>query len=76
MKWKPIETAPLDRYVDVWVGSGVRVTDAFWGVRSQDEEVCKEFGFSKIGWCHESDDGWVYPIEPTHWMPIPGPPQR
>ena len=61
--WQPIETLPVDQYVDVWVKSrhnpdfGQRLTD-----------VCKST---------EHSSGWIGVqkwLIPTHWMPLPQPP--
>lgn len=65
--WRPIETAPRDgTRVDLWQ-QGHRFTDAFW---DEGEEW----------WCIDSrySDGEPCPLavspEPTHWMPLPAPP--
>lgn len=65
MEWQPIETAPEEKYIDVWISipnsnnGGRRITD-----------VCKTKAHSK---------GWVglegfYIEHLTHWMPLPNPP--
>lgn len=60
--WQPIETAPRDRWILVWrQDSDVR--DAAW-VRFGDLKGC---------WT-EGTGGMLLP-EPTHWLPLPEPPQ-
>lgn len=85
MTWRPIETAPKDgTLVDLWCvdpagefvpeGGGIRLTDCGW------DDVS--------GWTRIMDDGdedivqdWVDnplglpPWKPTHWMPLPEPPE-
>jgi len=66
--WQPISTAPKDgTEIDVWIGSE-RVVDVFWSHK-------------RNAWCrseYEQNFGYVdYTIQPpTHWMPIPSPPQE
>jgi hypothetical protein len=74
-EWRPIETAPKDgSFIMVWVdhpGSEfcpepfARVDLAYW------DEGTTTPGFERTpGWaCH-----WIG--TPTHWMPLPAPPQR
>ena len=68
MEWQPIETAPKD-------GTRVLLIDAddagtvCWGEWSDWDEVpeCRDIG--DIG-CNGQ-----YDYQPTHWMPLPSPPQ-
>lgn len=64
MSWQPIETAPLDKAVlvayDVCVGEA-----AYHG---EDE-----------GWYwanNDPTDSWGSRIYPTHWQPLPAPPEK
>ena len=79
--WQPIETAPKDgTRIDVWLSkSRRRVTNCYWGRPSH---TCGE----NEGYCDSCPDrdGWVdgedfmngyTDEEPTHWMPLPTPPQ-
>lgn len=78
MNWQPIETAPTDgRSIDVW--NGTRVVNAMW---ARPEGHIPEFQC----WCYyepipEGRYGavihelWRVDPEPTHWMPLPEPPQ-
>jgi hypothetical protein len=63
-KWRPIETAPKDKDVLVYQPSENIVISAFW----------QEDGYFH-GWMNWScrSDGWQ--LAPTHWMPLPEPPQ-
>jgi nucleoside 2-deoxyribosyltransferase len=70
--WRPIETAPLDgTKIDLWSPSGVRITDAWWCAK-------------RVAWVHKwLDDfdgiGTVRiegVIPPTHWQPLPEPPEQ
>jgi hypothetical protein len=72
-EWQPIETAPRDfvTTVDLWAG-GQRYADCFWGRPT--------YGPKEYAWCHEErydSDGPVDELvrNPTHWMPLPEPPQ-
>ena len=71
--WQPIETAPLDgTYIDLWDGyMNCRVTDAAWTYhyyRNGKPEGPKSWGI-------DSRD-WAFCEKPTHWMPIPKPPEE
>lgn len=63
MKWKPIDTAPLDHCRDVLLfGDG----DSF--------DLCMFVGFwdnDAKKWCPFDGNESV---QPTHWMPLPRPP--
>lgn len=87
MEWQPIETAPKDgRLIDVWCpwdgndAGGIRLTDVAW---HDGDEFDKHVGWSRI-----TDDGYRDMVEmgptcdfglpewrPTHWMPLPEPPE-
>lgn len=76
-EWMPIETAPTDS-TEIIVGVDIATV---WIVRSaryeDDEDFCENL--EEIGW-------WSYSnsisqellegiFEPTHWMPLPKPPE-
>lgn len=69
--WKPIDTAPKDgRSVLLFITpdcivSGNNDLNLLGSTAPRDE------------WWHVSPDGIAYPIEgpPTHWMPLPSPPE-
>ncbi len=74
MEWKPIETAPKDgTKIDLWYPHGIgRVIDSYWHsiqAWGRDEQIPADEGdpteiaFVTLG------------CEPTHWMPLPEPPQ-
>jgi len=74
-QWQPIETAPRDGPVDVWNGKW-RTADAFWAIPTYDAD-----DYPVGCWCCEEWHGtyehlYNAPIEPqpTHWMPLPEPP--
>jgi hypothetical protein len=78
--WRPIGNAPKDgTVVDLW-GDGERWTDCFWG---KPEHCCGEEGsYCDSDW-HGESEGWVYSTlnmrlsqEPTHFRPLPAPPQH
>lgn len=71
-KWQPIKTAPKDKYILLF--------PCRWGGISCDVGVWDEDRFAKkprpywrrVGQTSVGDDR-NYP--PTHWMPLPSPPQ-
>ena len=69
-EWRPIETAPRNKKVDLGQAYGkgkfVRVPDCYWH-RKAKQWITKHHdraGYSALR----------LPFEPTHWMPIPSPP--
>jgi hypothetical protein len=75
-EWKPIETGPRDgTTVDCWVG-GSRFSDCFFGKPYHDclSEYCDscpdDLNVECWRWSFGSE-----PIKPTHWRPLPKPPQ-
>lgn len=62
--WQPIETAPKDGAEILCVARGDR---DYYGV-AQWAERDPDFPRSIAGWF------WPYAIRPTHWMPLPSPP--
>jgi hypothetical protein len=70
MEWQPIETAPKDGtrilayWPDIYANSSAVQCETWWG----------PWGNSKSTWqtVWEWADG---PNCPTHWMPLPEPPQ-
>ncbi len=72
-EWQPIETAPKDgSRIMVWDGAPYFVC---WS------EQCEFAQFERVpGWqLFECEDGFyscgLRPDEPTHWRPLPSPPQ-
>ncbi len=65
MKWQPIETAILTPLRTVLVSDGQHVTAAEW---YPDHEQWWEIN-------NHYTDSWGSPLYPTHWMPLPDPPQ-
>ena len=71
-KWRPISTAPMgvNDMIDLWA-CGQRYTDCLWTKPTYGREYC---------WCTQSEydcDGpvWTEVPSPTHWMPLPDPPE-
>ena len=63
-EWQPIETAPKDK-TDILVLSEGRVVEAYWeGSRSRGY-------WDSFFQSYESES-----LEPTHWMPLPAPPNK
>ena len=79
-KWQPIETAPKNEWILCHYDERVTSLDTSW---HWGEEDCRSFimmrkgkGYRRGGgdnWC-SSDDEFL--IEPTHWMPLPEPPNE
>jgi len=72
-EWQPIETLARDFtvVVDLWAG-GERYTDCVLRYPT--------YGPREYVWCHEGRYDCDGPVDepvpnPTHWMPIPEPPQ-
>lgn len=86
-EWQPIETAPKDgTLIDIWCPwdgneeGGIRLENVSWNVSN---DLNPHTGWSRI-----TDDGDEDMVEmdatcplglpkwvPTHWMPLPEPPQ-
>lgn len=67
MAWQPIATAPKDgTVVDLWCGN-LRRTDKWFGKHSRYDDAP----------CWGPYDGMEEdPLQPSHWMPIAGPPEK
>ncbi len=61
-EWQPIETAPKDQYIDIWICSSINPD---YGSRVTN--VCK----TNKGWIG-FDATYLYP---KYWMPLPKPPE-
>lgn len=84
-QWEPIETAPRDEIVDIWVRyihrsepPGHRVINCYWdGPRDAPPSIGAD---DWIGWTYDDETAHrSYPVEghgevATHWMRPPGPP--
>lgn len=82
MKWKPIETAPRDGAAvlvmrDIWPGTATGRAEKCTGYNTYVAQWWGEGG--EIGECicymdmvHEPR----CPVDPTHWMPLPEPPEN
>lgn len=67
--WQPIETAPMDgTQVDLWAGHlAGRIPNARWNAQAFRWEEWFQDGVGTMRW-----NAVVY--TPTHWMPLPKPP--
>lgn len=63
--WQPIETAPKDTVTEVlgWDGHDMLVT--YWFQRPS----------GRAGWYQGEDRYETFFWEPTHWLPLPSPPE-
>lgn len=66
MEWQPIETAPKD---------GTRILGAWPSFLKKNEWFIQPVFFVCGVWLHGWDEDEDQPLKPTHWMPIPTPPQ-
>ena len=69
-RWRAIETAPKDRTeIDVWSKEAGRTPDATW---LKERQAWCYWGFDDV----ESLGYHRIKPQPTHWTPIPAPPQE
>jgi hypothetical protein len=61
-EWQPIETAPKETPVLIWVGDQALISQQLYE-QANWEDTYQSFWF------------WDTDREPTHWMPLPEPPQ-
>jgi hypothetical protein len=76
MTWQPIETAPKDGTpILVWNGSsfGFYTRAGDMGVAIWREQALP--GKDRWRWCAQDCCDGVTTYDPTHWMPLPGPPE-
>ncbi len=69
MKWQPIETAPKDGTVVILADDSSVYPQGWWRMRK---------GWVFLDTNVEGPDytnGWVKGYGPTHWMPLPDPPE-
>ncbi len=68
-EWQPIETAPRDgtRILGYSPSKDATVCETWW----VEDYLQDEWGVYIGGW----DDDWDLNRKPTHWMPLPEPPQ-
>jgi hypothetical protein len=68
LAWRPIETAPKDRLIDIWIpgddGSGTRWCDCYY------DRICDDWRTSRPG----GKLVWVRANHVTYWMNPPAPP--
>jgi hypothetical protein len=70
--WQPIESAPKERDDYSWSPTFVA-----WGENYGDPFPCKQRKgvFYDLEVVDRDGDWAVVDLEPTHWMPLPAPPQ-
>ena len=80
-EWKSIETAPKNGrtlLLGYFNSAGKwRTTRGQWMSQDYIDEYAEDPDFMSPGWYEttiEDDDGKCWPINPTHWMPLPPPP--
>lgn len=66
MEWQPIETAPKDGRRIRGQDADGRLHETFWGKTSH---------VPLYGWNYGDDVEDLNLWEPTHWMPLPEPPE-
>ena len=73
MEWQPIDTVPKETEVLVWFGPAVGVKSA---------EYTDKDGDGVWFWCVTDGKFGPHPVRrycapyPTHWMPLPDPPNQ
>lgn len=74
MEWQPIDTAPKDG-TKVLISDGRYVIDAYWDDNASLEQ-CERGPAWQVFNC--DGDCWysVAVTDPTHWMPLPEPPNK
>jgi hypothetical protein len=65
-RWRPIESAPKDEFLIGWSASWNRPHQAIF---------CAEVSRRKRRWAFSSLPGSELGDPPTHWMPLPEPPE-
>lgn len=80
MKWQPIETAPKDGSAVLLAAPG-RVTCGSWLAPSDEPRIYYREGYApEAEWddfepfWQSEDGGFTQDAPPTHWMPMPEPP--
>lgn len=73
MEWQPIETAPKDG-TKVILYNGNRAASAQWFDKF---EKCENDQFPQTGWFEGISYGYhCFFYSPTHWIPLPEPPNQ
>lgn len=68
--WMPVETAPKDKFVLLCGPSGYTTTPLVFTTGI----MCSNYHAGR--WIdHANDDLVDWGFEPTHWMPLPAPPE-
>lgn len=70
MEWQPIETAPKDKTIIVFMGN--YVVTAKW---YDDKFAKKPRPYFNCEGLHFMGKSWQRENQPTHWMPLPPPPK-
>jgi hypothetical protein len=76
MTWRPIETAPVDAWVVV---KGFKMCSHDWGAAFDTApSIVVAMLDSATEWvwgCYQQGKGLVFSRPPTHWQPLPAPPE-
>jgi hypothetical protein len=62
--WQPIETAPKDGLIDIWLSEGKRWCDCYYDSITDEWRTSRPSGRLV----------WIKAQYVTHWMPLPAPP--
>lgn len=79
MGWQPIETAPKDKIVFLYADGQIWVSQ--WAENDPEFDEPDDEPFWRMELLTApveyacSVEGWSLDLHPTHWMPLPEPPQ-
>lgn len=70
MKWQPIETAPKDRWILVYVPGAAVPCSAIWSEIDNSFTTCEECANEFRAY------GTEWSFAPAYWAPLPEPPEQ
>ena len=70
MKWQPIEIATKEGDTWILITDGKIVCPAYWGPSYFESD------YDSITYSHRSECAYADTVDPTHWMPLPAPPEE
>lgn len=71
--WRPIDTAPRDREVILWNANTTSPFQGRW-IKPNDMWLASTKRYADEGWYWAGYSGAVGPVQPSHWRPLPEPP--